>query len=104
MMKGPSIRQRQDRAREQETFAYEIEARRDIETGVIHRETPLVAFLRYARPAPDATILDIGCGTGNFVVKLSMLGFRHVSGIDLSESRVRTAREKAELLGQRVTL
>jgi 2-polyprenyl-3-methyl-5-hydroxy-6-metoxy-1,4-benzoquinol methylase len=40
-------------------------------------------------------ILDVGCGTGRHSVELSRRGY-HVTGIDLSESQLKRAREKAE--------
>jgi ubiquinone/menaquinone biosynthesis C-methylase UbiE len=40
-------------------------------------------------------ILDIGCGTGNFSIKLAKKGCK-VSGIDLSDKMLILAREKAE--------
>ncbi len=43
-------------------------------------------------------ILDIGCGTGRHSVELAKRGYR-VVGIDLSDSQLRRAREKAEEAG-----
>ena len=40
------------------------------------------------------TILDAGCGTGNFSIKLAERG-AHVTGIDLSTEMMAVAREKA---------
>jgi len=40
-------------------------------------------------------ILDVGCGTGRHAIELSKRGY-HVTGIDLSESQLKRAREKAE--------
>lgn len=39
-------------------------------------------------------ILDIGCGTGRHAIELAMRGYK-VVGIDLSESQLKRAREKA---------
>jgi 2-polyprenyl-3-methyl-5-hydroxy-6-metoxy-1,4-benzoquinol methylase len=39
-------------------------------------------------------ILDVGCGTGRHAIELSKRGY-HVTGIDLSESQLERAREKA---------
>jgi SAM-dependent methyltransferase len=44
----------------------------------------------------DCRILDIGCGTGRHSIELARRGYR-VTGIDLSESQIRKAREKAAL-------
>jgi ubiquinone/menaquinone biosynthesis C-methylase UbiE len=43
-------------------------------------------------------ILDIGCGTGRHAVELAKRGYI-VTGIDLSESQLKRAREKAEEAG-----
>jgi 2-polyprenyl-3-methyl-5-hydroxy-6-metoxy-1,4-benzoquinol methylase len=49
-------------------------------------------------PAANATILDIGCGTGSLSVILARLGHT-VTGIDLSPSMISLARTKAEAYG-----
>lgn len=36
----------------------------------------------------DARILDIGCGDGSFVYYLQQLGYRYVTGIDMSEEQI----------------
>lgn len=43
----------------------------------------------------NATILDIGCGTGRHSIELTKRGYS-VTGIDLSESQIKRAREKAK--------
>ncbi|MBP8606114.1 MAG: class I SAM-dependent methyltransferase [Phycisphaerae bacterium] len=43
-------------------------------------------------------ILDIGCGTGRHSIELAKRGY-HVTGIDLSESMLAAAKEKAAKLG-----
>ncbi|HDQ46185.1 MAG TPA: class I SAM-dependent methyltransferase [bacterium] len=43
-------------------------------------------------------ILDIGCGTGRHAIELAGRGYR-VTGVDLSESQLRRAREKAREQG-----
>lgn len=40
-------------------------------------------------------ILDVGCGTGNFSIKLAKMGYE-VVGIDISEEMLKEARMKAE--------
>ena len=40
-------------------------------------------------------ILDVGCGTGRHAIELTKRGYQ-VTGIDLSESQLKRAREKAE--------
>ena len=49
-------------------------------------------------PATNATILDIGCGTGSLSVILARLGHT-VTGIDLSPSMIALARTKAAAYG-----
>ncbi len=43
-------------------------------------------------------ILDIGCGTGRHAIELTKRGYQ-VMGVDLSESQLKRAREKAEEAG-----
>ena len=45
-------------------------------------------------PAPGMRVLDAGCGTGNFSMKMAALG-AHVEGIDLSAPMIGYAHEKA---------
>ena len=40
-------------------------------------------------------ILDVGCGTGRHAIELSKRGY-NVTGIDLSESQLKRAKEKAK--------
>jgi len=46
-------------------------------------------------------ILDVGCGTGRHSIELSKRGYQ-VTGIDLSDSQLFRAREKAEKQGQNI--
>jgi 2-polyprenyl-3-methyl-5-hydroxy-6-metoxy-1,4-benzoquinol methylase len=48
-------------------------------------------------------ILDIGCGTGRHAVELAKRGYT-VTGLDLSESQLKRAREKAEEAGVNMRL
>ncbi|MBP7867924.1 MAG: class I SAM-dependent methyltransferase [Acidobacteria bacterium] len=48
-------------------------------------------------------VLDIGCGTGRHAVELARRGYV-VTGVDLSESQLARAREKAREAGVEVTL
>lgn len=41
-------------------------------------------------------IIDIGCGTGRHSIELTKRGY-HMTGIDLSESQLKKAREKAQM-------
>ncbi len=40
-------------------------------------------------------ILDIGCGTGRHAIELTKRGYTNVVGVDLSESQITRAKEKA---------
>ena len=46
-------------------------------------------------------ILDIGCGTGRHAIELAKRGYK-VVGVDLSESQLKKAREKADKAGVKV--
>ncbi len=46
-------------------------------------------------------ILDIGCGTGRHAIELTKRGY-NVTGIDLSESQLKRAREKAKEQGVKI--
>ncbi len=46
-------------------------------------------------PEKETRVLDAGCGTGNFSIKLAHMGCR-VTGVDISEKMLDTARKKAQ--------
>ncbi len=50
------------------------------------------------RPKPGMHILDVGCGTGNFSIKLAEMGCK-VIGIDISSEMLEIAKEKAKKRG-----
>lgn len=50
------------------------------------------------KPEKGSKILDIGCGTGNFSIKLEKMGFK-VVGIDISGEMLEAARKKARAEG-----
>lgn len=50
---------------------------------------------RLFKPQKGMKILDIGCGTGNFSIKLAKMGCK-VVGIDISDEMLNIAKEKAE--------
>ncbi|MEW8958886.1 MAG: class I SAM-dependent methyltransferase [Moorella sp. (in: firmicutes)] len=52
----------------------------------------------YLEPHAGEHILDVGCGTGNFSLELARLGVK-VTGIDISEPMLATARRKAAAAG-----
>jgi len=62
------------------------------ECDFIEREIGFNKFLR---------ILDIGCGTGRHSIELSKRGY-NITGIDLSDSLLARAREKAEKQGLKI--
>ena len=50
-------------------------------------------------PRPVRTVLDLGCGTGALTVRLAQRGYQ-VVGVDLSESMLDGARERARKAGR----
>jgi len=48
--------------------------------------------------AADGPILELGCGTGRVLIPLALEGYR-VTGLELSESMLATARSKADAAG-----
>ncbi|QFT89927.1 Ubiquinone biosynthesis O-methyltransferase [Bacillus sp. THAF10] len=48
------------------------------------------------------TVLDVGCGTGELALRFAKEGWK-VSGVDLSESMLTVAQEKAEKAGASIT-
>ena len=51
--------------------------------------------LRLFKPQKRMHVLDVGCGTGNFSLKLARLGLK-VTGIDVSSDMLHAAERKAE--------
>lgn len=41
---------------------------------------------------PNAQVLDLGCGSGEFLLQLKKKGFKSVSGVDISEEQLALAR------------
>lgn len=51
------------------------------------------AIMDLLKPRKDELILDVGCGTGNYSLKLSRLGVK-VVGVDVSHHMLKIAKEK----------
>lgn len=75
-------------------------------------ETPVGSFadqvetglaFRLFTVAPGMKVLDAGCGTGNFSLKLDAMGAK-VTGMDISEEMLEIARRKAAQKGKEITL
>jgi len=60
-------------------------------------------FNRYYRtfetlePLDGKTVLDIGCGSGPYVVEAARLGSKKVSGLDMAQNMLDLARKRAEV-------
>jgi SAM-dependent methyltransferase len=57
----------------------------------------LIELVESGRVRPCVTI-DLGCGTGNYAIYLAGVGF-DVTGIDISETAIRAAKENAGIKG-----
>ena len=62
------------------------------------RRRKLETALRLSRLRPGASLLDLGCGTGDYTLILARAGFR-MTGADISEGSLDAARAKAERVG-----
>ncbi len=60
--------------------------------NAVGKDTSKVIINEYLRPKTDDTILDIGCGPAELLLKLP-LGIKYI-GIDLSEKYIAAAKEK----------
>jgi predicted TPR repeat methyltransferase len=41
----------------------------------------------------ETNVLDIGCGTGVLGKRLTVLGFKHIDGLDASEGMLKLSKE-----------
>ena len=55
-------------------------------------------ILNFVKPAPDALILDAGCGTGNHTTRILRRGYRCVA-VDISHHIQATAAERLDKMG-----
>ncbi|MGJ3242063.1 MAG: class I SAM-dependent methyltransferase [Opitutales bacterium] len=60
------------------------------------------AIFRKVFQDPQASLIDIGCGTGRIAIGLHELGYRHIIGVDLSKGMIREARRIAQMLDYRI--
>lgn len=51
-------------------------------------------FTRFLPDDRQASILDVGCGSGEFLIFLQNMGYTNISGIDLSEEQIEIARKR----------
>ncbi|MUG93516.1 methyltransferase domain-containing protein [Scytonema sp. UIC 10036] len=77
-----------------QTFAKWKDAGTDLDWGTQWTNV----HLPFLKSANVKTLLDLGCGSGNDVLRLAKQGFT-VIGMDFSDEAVRQGREKAEKLG-----
>ncbi len=66
--------------------------------GAFVDEIESTAILRHFNIPKISLILDVGCGTGNYTIKLAKMGFK-VIGVDVSTEMLKIAIEKAKKLG-----
>ncbi len=52
-----------------------------------------------SRPVSGRTFLDVGCGSGVYVIDLAKRGAARVTGLDIAEDMLRLSREAAEEAG-----
>jgi 2-polyprenyl-3-methyl-5-hydroxy-6-metoxy-1,4-benzoquinol methylase len=78
-------------AEDQATVNYFEHHAHDYSAG---RLRPAVAFIT-KHMTPDATLIDIGCGTGNVLAHIAKsTGINHLAGLDISERCVQLTRQK----------
>jgi ubiquinone/menaquinone biosynthesis C-methylase UbiE len=62
------------------------------------RQRKLQTALALGGVAPGSSLLEVGCGTGDYTLLLARAGFK-MRGVDLSSASIQSAREKASRLG-----
>jgi ubiquinone/menaquinone biosynthesis C-methylase UbiE len=56
--------------------------------------TDIKAIIKLLSPSRDKPLLDLGCGAGRHLIALHQLGFRSLTGLDLSEELLQVAKER----------
>ena len=74
--------------------AEQYDAWYDTKLGSFVDETETACAFRLLQPSSEDSILDLGCGTGNFSLKLAREG-ADVTGIDISDAMLDVANEKS---------
>lgn len=73
-----------------------IEPKGGFGTGT-HPTTQMCVQMIEKYCTPDASVLDIGCGSGILSIVASKLGAKHVTGIDISEAAVLSSIHNADI-------
>jgi cyclopropane-fatty-acyl-phospholipid synthase len=84
-------------ADQQYSCAYFASANQSLDDAQLAKKRHLAAKLRVA---PDATVLDIGCGWGGLALYLAEIAAARVTGITLSKEQHARATERASERGQ----
>lgn len=87
--------------REKEFHDREFEEhQREQLSGIYRVASPVIArFIdSLVKSARDKRVLEIGCGPGSVSLRLAAVA-RHVTGIDISDTAIRQARERSERAG-----
>lgn len=67
----------------------------DTQAGAFVDQVETTCAFDLLQPASNDRVLDIGCGTGNFSLKLARMNCQ-VSGVDIAEKMLMQAQEKAQ--------
>lgn len=71
----------------------EYDAWYDTELGNFVDEVETELAFSLFTPEPESKVLDVGCGTGNFSIKLARKGLE-VVGVDVSHPMIEKARKR----------